>query len=266
VLDGVDNCPAVSNPTQRDLDGDAIGDACDSCSLEHDPALDRDMDGITAATDLCPADADAAQTDSDGDGIGDACDPNPGAPDVRRCFSDLTVRVGAAWPIADPWKWLGTSAAYIIHQPADATPYWIAPFASGLRPSSLAVQVALTAPSIPTTNVELASGVAVGANDQNAFAACELVGMMGDTSLHLRLASSQGSLATAALSFTVKHVTLAYRVSSTGVELTCTASGTGGQQQQAIATSTALFDPAALFLTATHATAAFSAVTVYETQ
>ncbi|TMG04229.1 MAG: hypothetical protein E6I03_01645, partial [Chloroflexi bacterium] len=53
------------NPTQSDIDGDGIGDACDP---------DRDGDGVPNASDNCPNDANPTQTDSDGDGIGDACD------------------------------------------------------------------------------------------------------------------------------------------------------------------------------------------------
>jgi hypothetical protein len=42
------------NPAQTDVDGDAVGDACDNC----------------------PPDFNPSQEDTDADTIGDACDPN----------------------------------------------------------------------------------------------------------------------------------------------------------------------------------------------
>ncbi len=57
----MDNCPAVSNASQRDTDGDGQGDACDA---------DDDGDGVPDTQDAFPLDASEA-LDSDSDGMGD---------------------------------------------------------------------------------------------------------------------------------------------------------------------------------------------------
>ena len=57
----------MSNPDQRDTDGDGQGDACDSLT-------DSDGDGVVDSADNCPAVSNPDQRDTDGDGQGDACD------------------------------------------------------------------------------------------------------------------------------------------------------------------------------------------------
>lgn len=49
-VDQADNCPAVANPTQADLDNDLVGDLCDA---------DKDGDGISIPDDNCPNDLNA---------------------------------------------------------------------------------------------------------------------------------------------------------------------------------------------------------------
>lgn len=110
VPDQFDDCPAVANPSQSDLDRDGLGDACDpqtcgnaareggeecdgadasacpgrcrsTCTCA--PNVDTDGDGVIDDFDDCPTVANPAQTDSDGDGIGDACDPQTCGNGVR---------------------------------------------------------------------------------------------------------------------------------------------------------------------------------------
>ena len=87
VLDGVDNCPRVSNAGQQNADGDATGDACDLT-----PNGDTDADGIDQLSDNCPSIVNKDQADEDADGKGDVCDTSPNGP------VPLTVRISDARP------------------------------------------------------------------------------------------------------------------------------------------------------------------------
>ncbi|MFH1885338.1 MAG: hypothetical protein ABIM40_01460, partial [Pseudomonadota bacterium] len=111
VADGSDNCVSVYNPGQENADGDALGDACETC--DNDPNktapgvcgcgvadTDSDSDGTPDCNDGCDFDPDkivpgicgcgVADTDTDGDGASDCvetCDTDPDktAPGICGC-------------------------------------------------------------------------------------------------------------------------------------------------------------------------------------
>jgi Thrombospondin type 3 repeat len=64
VADTNDNCPAVPNEDQTDIDSSGTGDACE----------DFDRDGVSNAIDNCINLPNGDQLDEDGDLIGDVCD------------------------------------------------------------------------------------------------------------------------------------------------------------------------------------------------
>ena len=84
VSDGADDCVRVANPGQADLDGDALGDACDP---------DMDADGVRNEADTCPRMANKGQADLDHDGIGDACDDDRDGDGMRNTLDNCADSV-----------------------------------------------------------------------------------------------------------------------------------------------------------------------------
>ena len=116
IANASDNCRLITNTDQTDLDGDGVGDACDTDddgdgvvdiddAFPKDPAEsadsdadgignnadDDDADGIIGRLDNCPNLANPEQRDLDSDGIGDVCDldrDGDGAPNPFDDFPD----------------------------------------------------------------------------------------------------------------------------------------------------------------------------------
>lgn len=59
-----DNCQAITNPNQSDVNSNGVGDECD----------DYDRDDVINSIDNCPDLPNSAQMDTDADGLGDECD------------------------------------------------------------------------------------------------------------------------------------------------------------------------------------------------
>lgn len=71
IADASDNCPNTPNASQRDADGDGIGDACLIIT-----GVNSDSDVWPNNIDNCPTSANNDQVDGDSDGLGDSCDPD----------------------------------------------------------------------------------------------------------------------------------------------------------------------------------------------
>jgi hypothetical protein len=88
ISDATDNCPGDSNADQADLDGDNIGNVCDS---------DADGDGLTTEQETTYS-TDPLNPDTDGDGSNDgdevAAGRNPTLNEVRPIITVINILLG----------------------------------------------------------------------------------------------------------------------------------------------------------------------------
>ena len=137
VADTTDNCPAVFNPGQGDLDEDGKGDSCDRCpwSAVDCPcrvplAGDRDGDGVGDAEDNCADVANPDQSDRDSDGLGDACDFCPDTASTDGCPTTIYAIKHGDVPAATAVSVTGVVTAvvptvnnFFLQVPADDAAY-----------------------------------------------------------------------------------------------------------------------------------------------
>ncbi len=91
IKNSEDNCPFISNKSQKDTDKDSVGNKCDNApKTKNYSQLDSDQDSIGDILDNCDFTPNKDQKDNDNDKIGNACDATPDAGNGKSFFSNLT--------------------------------------------------------------------------------------------------------------------------------------------------------------------------------
>jgi len=98
VDDVVDNCPAIPNPLQENLDGDAFGDVCDD-DIDGDGLLNTVEDDTGIYVSPTQTGSDPLDPDSDGDGFLDGEEVAAGSDPNDPMSTPVTVPLLPGGPI-----------------------------------------------------------------------------------------------------------------------------------------------------------------------